>query len=76
MKQQKPQKKQENNFMGNLQEIHRHRCAVRQLCKFRKQMGLTKFRTYISEKPNLHQYFADYQNQYAKGNRGEWGTWK
>jgi hypothetical protein len=38
-------------------------------------MGLTKFRTYISEKENLHQYFADFTDQYAKGNRGEWGKW-
>lgn len=39
-------------------------------------MGLAKFRMYISEKENLHQYFADFQDQYAKGNRGEWGCWK
>ena len=45
------------------------------MCKYRKQWGLAKFRDYISEKENLHQYFADYQDQYAKGNRGEWGTW-
>jgi hypothetical protein len=38
-------------------------------------MGLTKFRQYISEKENLHKYFADFTQQYAKGNRGEWGTW-
>jgi len=39
-------------------------------------MGLAKFRMYISEKENLHKYFADFQDQYAKGNRGEWGCWK
>jgi hypothetical protein len=39
-------------------------------------MGLAKFRVYISEKEVLHQYFADFQDQYAKGNRGEWGCWK
>jgi hypothetical protein len=38
-------------------------------------MGITKFRVYISEKPNLHQYFDDFLDQYEKGNRGEWGTW-
>jgi hypothetical protein len=38
-------------------------------------MGLAKFRTYISEKPNLYQYFADFTTQYEKGNRGEWGKW-
>ena len=46
------------------------------MCKYRKQWGLAKFRNYISEKENLHQYFADYMDQYAKGNRGEWGCWK
>ena len=49
--------------------------AVRQLCKYRKQWGLAKFRNYISDKPNLHQYFDDYLTQYQRGNRGEWNTW-
>ncbi len=60
----------------NYDKEFQHKSAVRQLCKFRKDMGLTKFRIYISEKVVLHQYFADFQDQYAKGNRGEWECWK
>ena len=33
-------------------------------------MGLDKFRVYINKSPNLHIYFADYTDQYGKGNRG------
>ena len=61
--------------MPNYDREFLHKSAVRQLCKWRKQWGLAKFRDYISEKENLHQYFADFQTQYAKGNRGEWNKW-
>ena len=56
-------------------EQARHECAVRFLCHLRHKKGLSWFRNYIAEKPNLHKYFADYQEQYALGNRGIWGTW-
>jgi hypothetical protein len=56
-------------------EQARHECAVRYLCYLRHKKGLKWFRNYISDKKNLHQYFADYQEQYALGNRGEWGKW-
>ena len=39
-------------------------------------MGLFKFRVYITDKPNLHQYFDDFHKQYEKGNRGIWGDWR
>ena len=39
-------------------------------------MGLSKFRVYISKSPNIHKYLIDFQEQYAKGNRGEKGCWK
>lgn len=56
--------------MENTQEVSKHRCAVRQLCKYRHQWGLSKFRKYISDSPNLHQYLNDFVDQYKKGNRG------
>ena len=56
-------------------EQARYECAVRYLCYLRHKKGLKWFRNYIFEKENLHQYFEDYQQQYALGNRGEWGKW-
>ena len=53
-----------------------HQCAVRQLCKWRAEWGLAKFREYLSKykiDSNLLNLFAD---QWQKGNKGEWGTWK
>jgi hypothetical protein len=58
-----------------MHEKARYECAVRYLCYLRHKKGLAWFRNYITEKPNLHQYFEDYQTQYAKGNRGKWGHW-
>jgi hypothetical protein len=57
-------------------EQAKHECAVRFLCHLRSKNGLKWFRNYIADKEVLHQYFADYQTQYALGNRGEWGCWK
>jgi hypothetical protein len=57
-------------------EQARHECGVRYLCYLRHKKGLKWFREYIINKEVLHQYFADYQEQYALGNRGEWGCWK
>ena len=56
-------------------EQARHECGVRYLCYLRHKKGLKWFREYIINKEVLHQYFADYQEQYALGNRGEWGKW-
>jgi hypothetical protein len=56
-------------------EKTKHRCGVRFLCNLRHKKGLAWFRNYIADKKVLHQYFADYQTQYSKGNRGEWGKW-
>jgi hypothetical protein len=58
-----------------MHEGFKHECAVRYLCYLRHKKGLKWFRNYITEKPKLHQYFADYQQQYELGNRGEWGKW-
>jgi hypothetical protein len=53
----------------------RHECAVRYLCALRHKKGLTWFRNYISTNPKVHEFLIDYQQQYALGNRGEWGKW-
>jgi hypothetical protein len=59
----------------NYDSEYRHKCSVRQLCKYRHEMGLKKFRLYLQDKTALHQFFADFQDQYKKGNRGTWNTW-
>jgi hypothetical protein len=51
-------------------EQARFECAVRELCRLRKNMGLAKFRVYISKSPNLHQFLNSFVDQYSKGNRG------
>ena len=53
----------------------RHECGVRYLCYLRNKKGLTWFRNYISTNPKVHEFLIDYQQQYALGNRGEYGTW-
>jgi hypothetical protein len=53
-----------------------HDCAVRFLCNLRHKKGLTWFRQYISKYQNVHEFLIDFQDQYSKGNRGEWGCWK
>jgi len=58
-----------------MHEQARHECGVRYLCYLRHKKGLKWFREYIINKEVLHQYFADFQEQYALGNRGEWGKW-
>jgi hypothetical protein len=54
----------------------RHECAVRFLCNLRHKKGLTWFRQYISKHQKVHEFLIDFQDQYSKGNRGEWGCWK
>ena len=56
-------------------EEAKHRCAVRFLCNLRHKKGLKWFREYISTNPKVHEFLIDYQQQYALGNRGEWGKW-
>jgi len=54
---------------------YRVQCAVRQLCKWRNQWGLAKFREYLSKHKldsNLLNGFAD---QWTKGNKGNQGEW-
>ena len=52
-----------------------HRSAVRQLCKWRADWGLQKFRKYLSENNLDKDLLLDFQDQWLKGNRGEKGKW-
>jgi len=53
----------------------RLRSAVRQLCKWRAVWGLTKWRKYLSDHTIDKDLLVLYGEQWAKGNKGEWGTW-
>ena len=56
-------------------EQARHECAVRQLCKWRKEWGLQKFRLYLSKHNFDEMLLRDFYDQYALGNRGEVNKW-
>ena len=53
----------------------RQRSAVRQLCKWRAMWGLTKWRKYLSNHTIDKDLLVLYGEQWAKGNKGEWGKW-
>ena len=53
-------------------EQAKHECAVRQLCKWRHEWGLNKFRLYISKHNFDEQLLRDFYTAYEAGNRGEW----
>jgi len=55
---------------------HKHQCAVRQLCEWRAEWGLEKFRKYISTHTLKQQLLVDFADQWKKGNKGEWQEWK
>ena len=52
-----------------------HECAVRQLCKWRKEWGLQKFRLYLTKYKLDDKLLQDFYTQYEKGNRGEVNKW-
>jgi len=52
-----------------MHEKARHECAVRQLCKWRAEWGLEKFRKYISTHTLDQQLLADFAMQWKLGNR-------
>jgi hypothetical protein len=61
------------------EQVHKHRCAVRQLIMWRKEWGLKVFRQYINKyKDKLgYQLLRDFEDQWTKGNRAdEKGEWK
>ena len=57
-------------------EQAKHECAVRQLCKWRHEWGLNKFRLYISKHNFDEQLLRDFYSQYTAGNRGKIKCWK
>ena len=62
-----------NNGNFDLEAIHK--AGVRQLCKWRSEWGLAKFRLYISKYQLPEALLKDFYKQYKLGNRGEWGKW-
>ena len=68
-----------DNESANKLERWRHECEIRQLLKYRAQLGLTGFRGYFAN-PNfekrLQRIAGDFYDQWKKGNRGTWGEWK
>jgi len=62
-----------NNGNFDLEGIHK--AGVRQLCKWRSEWGLAKFRLYISKYQLPEALLKDFYKQYQLGNRGEWGKW-
>jgi len=53
----------------------RFRCGVRQLCKWRSEWGLAKFREYLSNHKLDSQLLNAFADQWKKGNKGNWGEW-
>jgi len=62
--------------LPNLEPDFRLRSAVRQLCKWRAVWGLAKFRKYLSDKNLDTNLLLDFQDQWLKGNKGEYGDWR
>jgi len=56
-------------------EEWKKQCAVRQLCKYRTDWGLQKFREYLSKYQIDSELLKLYGDQWQKGNKGEWGKW-
>lgn len=61
--------------MNNGSQKYKHQCAVRQLCKWRAEWGLQKFREYLSKYNLDSQLLKDFADQWQKGNRGEKDRW-
>lgn len=53
----------------------RFRSGVRQLCKWRHEWGIHKFREYLSNHKLDSELLNAYADQWKKGNRGTWGEW-
>ena len=55
---------------------HMKQCGVRQLCKWRQEWGLQKFREYLSKHQINSELLNLYGEQWSKGNKGEYGDWR
>ena len=68
-----------DNESSNTSERWRYECEIRQLLKYREQMGLVMFRGYFAN-PNFEKrrqrIAGDFYDQWKKGNRGNWGDWR
>jgi len=53
-----------------------HQSAVRQLCKWRHEWGLQKFRMYLSKQKVSEVLLQDFYIQWQLGNKGEYKCWK
>jgi len=53
-----------------------HQSAVRQLCKWRADWGLAKFRLYLSKHKVSEVLLQDFYIQWQLGNKGEYKCWK
>lgn len=59
------------------EQKHKHKCAVRELIRIRKRLGLKEFREYIHKSNFDWQLLRDFEDQWVKGNRAdEYGEWK
>jgi hypothetical protein len=57
-------------------EQAKHECGVRQLIKYRYEMGLKEFRKYILKTKFSQKMWDDFYEQFKLGNKGEKGCWK
>ena len=57
-------------------EQHKHQCAVRQLCKWRHEWGLAKFREYLSKHKIDSNLLNSFIEQWNRNNKGNWGEWR
>ena len=68
-----------DNELAKQLERHRYESEIRQLLKFREQMGLVMFRGYFAN-PNFEKrrqrIVGDFYDQWKKGNRGQPGDWR
>ena len=66
----------QESLLLNSEQEYKHRCAVRQLCKWRAEWGLQKFREYLSKYQIDSEILNMFADQWQKGNKGEWGLWR
>lgn len=61
--------------MQTNEQLHRHRCLVRQLLRWRHERGLQWFRGYVQNWKLWDGLKGDFADQWNKGNRGEQDDW-
>lgn len=60
-------------------EEHRHRCEVRAVLKWRVERGSAWVHAWLERAEKVRpvaRLRRDCAEQWAKGNRGEWGDWR